>query len=366
MRSHLGQVSQGTRSRSIFSHKNFFLICKECKNRLSFSPENLSFRFSPRSGSGKSTLLKHIAASLPKSTPLRLLNVRPNEAAGYSEDHQSCSRLSEMNSLKTVEKNAVIFVEDLIHMSKKDEIVLRHSINYDAHHKSQKIYCIAHTVHKNSLWSLIPLFNYLVFTSSASNSPLLRLLLNYFKLDKPVVQAYLDFFRSGRKKLEVAYPYFYFNTSTMTFGYSKHFLLKKTLRIVEPPQDENSFLESPLLGASKQMVQKVVVDSAKTLFTNLSSTHPHQAEACAIFGIVLPSLLQKTDCAEQFLNQTDLTVNFRSKQGGNLVRVSLVDYILDLVSPTSLAQQSRLMAIHKYVQTRCSIPAHLIRNKAYE
>jgi hypothetical protein len=306
---------------------------------------------------------------LSKSAPLVLLNVRADEASEYSENHKIVKRLSGLEKLKDVEKKSLIFLEDIIHLTKKEEVMLRQSINYDAHHKAQKIFCIAHTVHKNSLWSLISLFNYLVFTSSPSNGPLLRVVLNYFKLDEQAVQAYVDFFRTSRKTLNSPYPYFYFNTSTMTFGYSTNFLLQGTLQKIVLPQDADSS-ESDVLHAKN--IQNQLVDKSKLLFRDLSSTHPHHTEACAIFAIVLPSLLSATSNekkTEQFLNSNDLTVNFKSQQG--LIRISLVDYILDLVTPPATAAVNQkpssfaLLAMHKYVLTRCSIPSHLIRNICY-
>ena len=41
--------------------------------------------------------------------------------------------------LESAKKNSCIVVEDIIQMTKKDEGTLRQAINYQMHHKSQKI-----------------------------------------------------------------------------------------------------------------------------------------------------------------------------------------------------------------------------------
>lgn len=275
--------------------------------------------------------------------------MRAGEASEYSEKHQNVKKLT-LDNLQACPKRSVLLVEDLIHMTKKEELNLRHSLTYDAHHKLQKIYCVSHTIHKNSVWTLVQLFTYLIFTSNSGNLPLLRLVLNYFKLDPKFVELCVNFFKS---KQNLGYTYFYFNSSSGFFGWSGDLLKPGTLfKVVDQAED-----------ASESGEPRHDSENLKSFFSELTKGHSRQSAACSIFSMVLFSISDQ----KNFFNAHDLTVNFRTRNEG-VIRISLVDYILDLVSPQKAGQrppQKSFCILHNFLKTRCVIPKFLVQNKSY-
>lgn len=175
-----------------------------------------------------------MAESIEKHKLLCLVNIRNGEAEGYTKKHTNAKKCS-LDNLNGSPKRSVVFVEDVIHMTKKEELSLRHSLTYDAHHKVQKIFCVSHTIHKNSVWTLVQLFSYVIFTSNPGNLPLLKLVLNYFKVEQKFIEHCLAFFKSKQK---LKYTYFYFNSSSSTFGWSEDLLKTKTLfKLLDPSEN---------------------------------------------------------------------------------------------------------------------------------
>jgi hypothetical protein len=247
-------------------------------------------------------------------------------------------------------------VEDIIDMSKKEEILLRRAVNYDAHHKGQKIFCISHTIHKTSLYTLLQLFNYVIFTPSPGNVPTLRNVLNHFKLEKDLIELYVRFFKL--QKLS-GNSYFYFVPATSEFGWSgdrfkKGSLIKLVLEANQADSSENNEAE-----------WKAKTRELKDVFENLTSDHPNQSQAMSVFSIVVASLKLLEDY-DKIFSCHDLTVNFIKNASGNVERISVVDYILDLVTPSDSSPDKRFKVLHNFVKTRCVIATFLRRNKHYD
>ncbi len=282
---------------------------------------------------------------------LYLLNVKGSEAKSYSKYFEDVTILDSFEKLKSTEKNALVIVEDIINMSKNDEKLLRTALNYDAHHKKQKIFCVSHSIYKNSIWSLLSFFHYIIFTSAPSNVPVIRFTLNYFKIEKPQfdswLKAYLKVGQGGKKGI-----YFYFDCVKMTFNVSNNtnFTVRKLLGTV---------------GEKEQNVQLNLVGSEehrKNLqlkFDTLIDSFQWQAQATAIFSILVNCL------NSSLIREHDLSFAFRSNRLKNAsIRFSLVDYITSLLTPDAGVTKP-LLAFHKYVKTYCHIPVIFCRNQLY-
>ena len=99
----------------------------------------------------------------------------------------------DFKELEDAVKKSCVIVEDIIHISIKDEEKLRYAINYQAHHKTQKIICASHAIFKTKIFSLLGYFNFIIFTSAIANIPTLRNILNYFKVEKSEINRWLNF-----------------------------------------------------------------------------------------------------------------------------------------------------------------------------
>jgi len=139
---------------------------------------------------------------------LYLINVDAKDSAKYKKDFPKLKSIN-FSQLETAEKKSCIVVEDIIHITKRDEQQLRTGINYQAHHKTQKFICASHAIYKTQVYSLLGFFNFIIFTSSIANVPTLRNVFNYFKVSKSEIEKWIEIFKSvGNGKLDV---YFYFD-----------------------------------------------------------------------------------------------------------------------------------------------------------
>lgn len=158
-------------------------------------------------------MLKKFVSSLRPSSRIYLVNVRADEATEYMKHCKKTCRVS-LEQIKHIPKSSIVIIEDIISLSRKEELVLRSLLNYYCHHKSLKLFAVSHTIHKNSIFSLLPLFHYLIFTSSAGNLPVVRFVLSYFKIDPAQSLLWLSKFES---KQRATVKYLVFDCSKMSF-----------------------------------------------------------------------------------------------------------------------------------------------------
>lgn len=303
-----------------------------------------------RSGTGKSTLLKHLVKSLSVSSSvkkLHLLNVGGAEKSVYAKYFGSSrvKSLETFENLSQTSRKALILVEDIISISKSDEQLLRQSLNYEAHHKQQKIFCVSHSIYKTSIWSLLSFFHFIIFTSSPSNVPVLRFTLNYFKVDKNQLGSWIKKFtelgNNGQHGI-----YFYFDCLQMTFNVSEN----------------TAFTKLKLMGTlgTADTVGNLETSAAETLqlkFNQLVSGFELATQAASVFNIIV-------NCIDRSLiRERDLTFAFKSvKPGLKEIRVSLVDYVTALLT-TELHVSEPLKVFHTYAKSLCSVPQIFCKNK---
>jgi hypothetical protein len=277
---------------------------------------------------------------------LYLINVDAKDSAAYKKTFPDLSNIN-FDKLETAAKKSVIVVEDIIHISKKDEQKLRIAINYQAHHKTQKIICASHAIYKTQIFSLLGFFNFIIFTSSVANVPTLRNIFNYFKIEKSQIAEWIDIYKSvGDGKHGI---YFYFDCEKMTFGYSKKSLFKNKKIIGAVGERGENANESNHENEAKKL---------QLIFNNFVENLPQKNEAISVFSII-------TNCVNlNYIRKQDLSITFMTEKGEKK-HISLVDYIVSLLTPEIIVKPP-LIAIHRFVRKFCNIPVFFIRNKQFE
>lgn len=257
------------------------------------------------------------------------------------------------NQLSIAKPKAIILVEDIINMSKSDEQLLRTSLNYDSHHKKQKIFCVSHSIHKNSMWSLLPFFHFIIFTSSPSNVPVIRFTFNYFKIDKQQLDSwlteYLRLGQNGRRGI-----YFYFDCIKMTFNVSEN--TQFTKRSVVGQEAKFGSVDSAFVDRNLDAVQQKQTLVSK--FESLIESLDCKGQAVSIFSILINCL----DC--KLIREHDLSFAFFSKILNSEIRFSLVDYVTTLLDESAPVSKP-LQAFHAYAKRFCHIPIVFCRNKYF-
>ena len=309
-----------------------------------------------RSGTGKSTLLKKIVGlsnsdvqgGLQNIKQVYLLNVGGAEKKLYTKLYNKDVHVLETyDQLIHTKQRSLVLVEDIINMSKADEKVLRKALNYDAHHKKQKIFCVSHSIHKTSVWSLLSFFHFILFTSASSNIPVIRFTLNYFKIEKAQIDSWLNQFKILGKEGKFGI-YFYFDCVKMTFNVSNNTTFTRlkllgTAGLNELPLNESDL--DPKLKANLQSKFDTMVDSFS-----------EKAQASALFAMII-------NCLQiRLIRENDLSFAFRSLKTNREVRFSLVDYITVLLTPQTPVSKP-LETFHNYVKSICHIPLIFCVNK---
>jgi hypothetical protein len=284
-------------------------------------------------------------------TNLYLLNVDRKDTSVYKKYYPYVKSIN-FQDLSTTEKKSCVVVEDIIHISKKDEIKLRNAINYQAHHKIQKIICASHAIYKNQIFSLLAFFNFVIFTSAVSNVPTIRNVFNYFKVESEQINKWMgEYKKLGMGRHGV---YFYFDCEKMTFNVSFTMLFKK-IKIIGILGDEFSS------SSKSESTDDGNVKFMQAQFEKFVGNLPIKNEASSVFSIIINCINQKV------IRPHDLTIIFSTNGGAGKNKksqklISLVDYIIFLLSPREEIS-APLLAVHRFVQSFCYIPKMFMRNE---
>ena len=136
-------------------------------------------------------LISHVAKVASALRPIFLVNIRPDDAHVVKNVHENCTiaGYDVCEADKLITPRSDIFVEDVNHLNKKSEAMLRQWLNYHAHHDKLRVYMIGHSIYKTSVCTMLPLFNYIVFTATISNVPLMRQCAQYFRINNTELAA---------------------------------------------------------------------------------------------------------------------------------------------------------------------------------
>lgn len=312
--------------------------------------------FHVRSSTGKSTLLKSLVKDhLDSKTNLVLINVKPDEVGQYRKVHSKLETGAGILSLKKVVKGSLVIIEDVIKFDAKEEVCMRTFLNYHAHHRRLKIFCVSHTVHKTGLYSMIPLFNYLIYTSSSSNIPIIRFTLQYFRIEKPVIARWMVKFNEGNNGGGKIDDYYFFDATQMVLY--KTSIKFETASIVGTL---NTDLNSSNCKDGQNLAVKELIKKCESFFDG----NVLKAQASAVFSIIIRVLplvsIREFDLTMTFVT-TATDVDKKKEK-----RISLVDYICCLLDNTASAPvSSDFVVLHKYISERCILPSIFVRNSLF-
>ena len=317
-----------------------------------------------RSGTGKSTFLKEMVSRLPRGRKLYLVNVRSDELGEYEKIHPGGQSSVSTLSLATLDKmssNSTLIVEDIISMKETQQTRLREAVNYTAHHKGCKIFCVTHTVFKTGVYALLPLFNYIILTSSPANAPIIRKIFQQFSIEKQDAADCLQRFQSafrdhtdaGRSPVSLL---FFFDCTKMTIGFSGNGLTPsscKSLGSIQQSDATAPHYDSTLtLTASPKSSESIF----ERFFPPSSSSY---SKAQGLFLTISSSA-----AAARYLNPSTLGFSFPSRNGASTLRlrVSLVDYIVTALSSAARPNKN-IRALHRFLRQHCDLPSTVVVNR---
>ena len=270
---------------------------------------------------------------------LILINVKPDEAHHYQQCHSAVKRFT---SIKEIQHNtperSIVVVEDIINMSKEEEIIFRYFLNEHAHHKTLKMFCVGHTLYKTSLYGMLSLFNYILFTSTPSNIPLLKQTLAYFRIEKNQIEEYVETFGDKR----CIGHYYYLDCQSMTMS---------SLDFSGGSQGQSQSLGYDDQETKQKRREKMLLDRFGLFFED----HPEKVKAKALLSILLRAI------PESVVRDIDCTARFQHGHGEKYI--SLIDYISILLDDKAgNISEREQQALHMYIKSRCRLPNYLVLN----
>ena len=323
-----------------------------------------------RSGTGKSSLLKTMIRSIERSKQLYLVNVRGDEQREYEKLHKGGEKKvspTTLAGLPSIKPDSVVIVEDIISMKEKDQIKLREAVNYTAHHKQCKLFCVTHTVFKTGIFSLMPLFTNVIFTNSRANGPILRQTFSQFSVPKPDVEKNLRVITEtseseAREKKSPRHLYFFIDCARMTLGafYSDR-LNSKPVSLGPIISEVPSVYEADKQNSRPRTDHSRFSDSPKpNRLLNLffPPAHEHHSKILGIFH-----LINSSPTALRHLNSDTLTFSFRRRRKNrNAKAVSLVDYFNCAWNPSAVPSRET-HALHRFLTKECKVPQSIVTNR---
>lgn len=299
-----------------------------------------------KTSSGKTTLVKAILKAQLKKNPnvnIYTINVRSNE---YSSIYPNLINV-EYEQMDTIPRKSIIIIEDVISMTPFQANTLRQAVNYNAHHKKQKIYVITHHVYKTSIYQLIPYFNYIVFTASHSNIPLVKIILRYFHLSKDEIEKTTSLIHPVRNT-----PFVYFVFTVDSHRFFKADSIKQLLL------GELKDTHGDSVTNTANVNTNITKDELLQRFETFVFSNENKQQAATVFSILVNALPNY-----QNINITDLTLRCQTKTGQQ-INISLVDYVMSLLTSSVKITKYDLF-VHNYFKKLCKLPTMFIVNKRY-
>ena len=319
-------------------------------------------------------MLRHIIESRAKkssrkNSPIYLINVRSTDADKYISANSKCKviagkDLKDIDALVT--SNSEVIFEDIISLGKRDCDGLRYWLNYRAHHDTIKFYCVAHTIFKTSLQSLLPLFNYIFYTCTPGSIPLISQTISYFNLGKHIQSYWLKQFNLCPK--EPGNFVFLDCSQHRLYSLDRQFNVKLLGGIADEEIDTTLYEKPQMEDMNAARSAPLPASTAPTYYADLEKTfasffhnRDDKVEAIAIFSIIIRVI------PDTILRTFDLTVAFKQwRESESKKRISLVDYVDTLLDARPLANSTKdFRVLHNYLASRCNIPKLFIRNPEF-
>ena len=373
---------------------------KSCKSYLVF------FSFVFRSSTGKTTLIKRALSKLEPETKAVLLQVRPDELSGYAKVHSNIKLLQGdtlKEGLESVEPGSYVIIEDIIHLSKKDEQSLRSVLNYGAHHNKLRVLCVAHLLYRTSLLTLVPLFNYLIFTMSNSSRGLIKTAATYgFNLDSEKASKWVEAFSrlclKHGEQVEGKCIFISCNSVKMFFKLESTDDQSRATELANDDADDDvddnddddeikkggegekdkerdeKIEREKKIKRQRRDLQKTGREREKVggayscsgggnmeqRFADCFSGEKEKSPLARAFVSIVAKVLRE----ESTFREQDLSLGFRqARKPGKLKRISVVDYVSALLdSRPGLPPTRDQFVLHRYLCERCKIPKLFVKN----
>lgn len=234
-----------------------------------------------------------------------------------------------------------MIVEDIINLTKEEEVIFRFFLNEHAHHKTLKMFCVGHTLYKTSLYGMLSLFNYILFTSTPTNIPLLKQTLAYFRLEKDQISDYVEMFASHKS----FGMYYYLDCQDMKMHHFMSVVPSRgeTIPTTTSPDEE--------LESNQKRREKILLEKFGSFFED----HPERVKAKSLLCILVRAL------PESIVRELDLSVKFQYQ--GKDRHISLIDYISLLLERRTCLTDSEQQVLHNYIKSKCRLPKYLVLNR---
>ena len=296
-------------------------------------------------GTGKTYGLKSMLNTLlgtSSKISLYTINVKDSE---YVEDFKKNHISTTFDKISGIKPGSIVVVEDIIDLRPKEEIALRQMLNWEAHHKKLKIFCVSHNIFKTKLYNTISYFTFVMFTSSLGNLFVLTKCLGYFQLEPQIIESWVEKIKLFRGALGV---YIFFDVSRRKLFATNNLTRGESSKQIGSSEEGSS-------GKVDQDKKRAALQNRFELFFK---GRKNSQQAMAVFSIL-------NQCLEpDLIKSIDLTLNFNSKKG--IKGVSVVDYIDSMLDSESSPPSTAQLVLHNYVRERCTIPRIFLLNKNFE
>ena len=232
--------------------------------------------------------------------------------------------------------------------------------------------------------TLVPLFNYIVFTLNNAGRSLVRQAATYaFNLDSEKrVKWVEEFSKCCLENRQLGRSFCFVDCSTVSFYLfnceDKRARLLSGSNDDRPDDDDDNDDDDDddenvgavekrdgLVGGArkaKKIGGKRISQSLEDRFVSCFSNYENASQARGLF-----SILSETLRNEPSFRQSDLSVAFKqARKPGILKRISVVDYASNLLDDSATYSPSTdHLVLHKYLSEKCKIPKLFVKNRHF-
>jgi len=224
-------------------------------------------------------------------------------------------------------------------------------------------------LYKTKMLTLLPLFNFVLFTLSPSSRGLLKVACTQgFHLDSQTTESWLNQFSAKCAKNKQPGSFAYIDSAKVQFHFessSSSSSSSSQIKVASPNSTDDDDDDDDDYGSPKSSKKiKLSLSDTSTLekrFAECFAGHERASTARAIFSVI-SKVLTSPRCTA--FRPFDLSFAFAQRRSAaKLKRVSIVDYVDCLLDPAPTARaDASHKALHRYLKSRCKLPKMFILN----
>jgi hypothetical protein len=277
-----------------------------------------------RSGSGKTVAAAELLEA--EGRPMHVVNGEPP-----SPSFTVC-KWSEVLQLS----KCSLLVDDLVSVSSANLAILQTLVNVNARHKDVVVILVCHSLVKNNIYSLMSFVTQVNFTMGRSNARSIGLVCDYFRVSKQQRDQYVETFLADKAE----YGYYVFSTGTLSF--TKH----GKSGVGAPSSSTAASTSAPACEAALRL--RETAENYVTLFCQ------EPQKVLAVYDFIVPRI-------PVHALKADLTLSLKNKGSGQMVQLSLLDYLQALNSKERPSRQ--ILSVHAYVGKYVTLPRMFVQNR---